>query len=77
MVIVRHRRIKTERIEKLLLVSVVPPHLRPSPPSITSAPVNHGSQPTSTDFCNKIGPSRLRRQTIGVAAAGVMPPRLR
>ena len=25
------------------------------PPSITSTPVNHGSQPTSTDFCNKIG----------------------
>jgi hypothetical protein len=32
---------------------------------ITSSPVNHGSQTTSTDFRNKIGPSRhLRRATI-------------
>jgi hypothetical protein len=39
MVIVRHDLIETKRIEKLLLVSVVPPHHRPPLPSITSAPV--------------------------------------
>jgi hypothetical protein len=36
---------------------------------ITSAPVNHGSQTTSTDFCNKIGPSRhsrLGRETVAI-----------
>jgi hypothetical protein len=37
------------------LVSVEPPHHRPPPPLITSSPVNHGSQTTSTDFRNKIG----------------------
>jgi len=37
------------------LVSVEPPHHRLPPPLITSAPVNHASQTTSTDFRNKIG----------------------
>jgi hypothetical protein len=57
-VIVWHRFIETKRIEKLLLVSVVPTHHRPPPPLITSKPVNHGSRSTSTDFCNNIGPER-------------------
>ncbi|MGD0421641.1 MAG: hypothetical protein ABSA68_19015, partial [Xanthobacteraceae bacterium] len=33
------------------------PHHCPLPPLIASSPVNHGSRITSTDFCNKIGPS--------------------
>jgi len=33
----------------------VPAHHRPLLALITSTPVNHGSQTTSTDFCNKIG----------------------
>jgi hypothetical protein len=40
------------------LVPIELPHHRPPPSSITSSPVNHGPRQTSTDFCNKIGPSR-------------------
>jgi hypothetical protein len=35
---------------------------------ITSAPVNHGSQTTSTDFCNKIGPLRQLLQRKRMSA---------
>jgi hypothetical protein len=34
------------------------PHHRPPPSMITLERRNHASQPTSTDFCNKIGPRR-------------------
>ena len=60
-VIVWHRFIETKRIEKMFLVSVVPSHHRPLLALITSTPVNHGSQTTSTDFCNKIGQKRTQR----------------
>ena len=55
-VIAWHRLIEAERIEKLTLILIEPPHHR-KPPSCRVAlrAVNHGSRPTATDFCNKIG----------------------
>jgi hypothetical protein len=46
----------------------VPPHHRSPPPLITSAPVNHGSRQSSTDFYNKIGHQLPRRSQTAASA---------
>ncbi len=47
--------IEAKRIKQLTLIVIEPPHHRQLPLLNTSAPVNHGSPPAATHFCNKIG----------------------
>src|SRR5258707_529878 len=66
-VIIRHRVSKAERIEKLPLIVVEPPHHRPPPQKIVLETRNHRSTKTSTDFCNKIGQERTFLEGLGPA----------
>jgi hypothetical protein len=55
-VILWHRIIEIERIGKLPLILLEPPHHYPSPPQVAPGSPNHGPPLPTTDFCNKIGP---------------------
>src|SRR5262249_21914909 len=52
--IVRHHLIETDLVKQLPLVSIEPPHHRPSPSRIARGKRNHPRRRPSTDFCNKI-----------------------
>src|SRR3984893_7579365 len=54
--IIRHGVSKAERIEKLPLILVEPPHHCAPPPKTVLQTRNHRSTHASTDFCNKIWP---------------------
>src|SRR5580704_13349662 len=56
-VIIRHGVSKAERIEKLPLILVEPPHHCAPPQKTVLQTRNHRSTHASTDFCNKIGTS--------------------
>src|SRR5215510_13435489 len=53
----RNNVIEMERIEQLALIALLPPHHRQPPPLNVVPGRNHCSQPTATDFYNKIGTS--------------------
>src|SRR5262245_56185596 len=67
--IVRHHLIEAELVEQLPLVSIEPPHHRPSPSRIARGKRNHPRRRPSTDFCNKICQYRTHapQQTSGRA----------
>ena len=73
--VVRHRRIEIERIEQLALVSIVPTHHGPPPPTFTLRRRNHCSRRPITDFCNKIGQKETLRHD-GVARPRRLSPDL-
>src|ERR1700730_10852968 len=59
--IIRHGVSKAERIEKLPLILVEPPHHCAPPQKTVLQTRNHRSTHASTDFCNKIGTKRTSR----------------
>ena len=56
--IFRHCLAKTKLVEQLTLVTLQTAHHGSTSPRFASTQRNHGSQPISTDFCNKIGTFR-------------------
>jgi hypothetical protein len=72
-VIVRHGVGKAERVEKLPLILVEPPHHHaPLQKTFLQTP-NHRSTPTSTDFCNKIRTKPTRRPGPETSVVGGRP----
>src|SRR6516225_5350307 len=68
LMVVRHYGLKVERIEKLTLLTLAPPHHRNSPSMADSPRRNHGSLCSSRQFCNKIGPSATCCRTLRMSA---------
>src|SRR3984885_769876 len=65
-VIFGNRIAKTKLVEQLTLVTLQTAHHGSTSPRFASTQRNHASRPLSTDFCNKIGPSRIRAATMEI-----------
>jgi hypothetical protein len=73
LVIIRNDFIEAERIEKLPLVPVAPPHHRSPPQRIASEATESPFAETINDFCNKICPSATSRGDPVMTASGGEP----
>src|SRR5580704_16390097 len=75
--IIRHGVSKAERIEKLPLILVEPPHHCAPPQKTVLQTRNHRSTHPSTDFCNKIGtkpkPTRSKSTSASEGPKADMP----
>src|SRR5262249_35260325 len=70
LVIIRNGLIEAERIEKLPLVPVEPPHHRSPPQRIASERRNHRSRKPSTTFATKSALSGRRSMSAPTSASG-------